>query len=289
LLPDDFRWCTQARIPEIQGTFARLENFLSVVSLSDSTTSDVDGFLVRVKGNVLREESVKWSQVPRKSDISLHNLYEWCYRTGAAGPLPDKLGLVRNFISLYWEFGIFNLDLRVVAAVRSGYALYLKQNLREFVELRAKVTSFILEIDAKVAKAVETATGNLEKNFYGLVTFVTSVVLLKILQDRTFSGAFTPQMAKLGAALIAISAIHALFARQSTLTEMKRAITLYDDLRAQYAAFFTLVDFDSIFAKGDKPPMKKTEEYLRSRLRSLMGVWFGTLAITSGVIYCLTR
>jgi hypothetical protein len=287
LLPDDFRWVTKGRIAPLEDVFAKLENFLGAVSLADSTTTIPNGFLVRVKSHVLREQSLAWSDVPAKPDIAIRNLFEWCYRASGAGPLPDKLGLVRNFISLYWDFGIFGQDLRVMAAVRSGYSLYLKRNLKEFVELRAKVASFILEIDAKAAKSVETVTGNLEKNFYGLTTFITSVVLLKVLQDKTFSGAFTPQLALLGAALILVSAVHAVFARQSALKEMQRANALYDDLRKLYSAFFSPTDFDSIFRTGDKSPIQKTEDYIRSRLRSLLWVWFATLGIAGGLIYIL--
>ena len=131
--------------------------------------------------------------------------------------------------------------------------------------------------------------GNLEKNFYGLTTFVTSVVLLKVLQDKTFAGAFTEQLALLGGALILISAIHAVFARASALKKMQRAKALYDDLRQLYSAFFRLSDFDAIFKSGDQSPIEKTESYVRSRLRNLLLVWFGTLLIAGTLIYVLRK
>jgi hypothetical protein len=289
LLPDDFRWTQKSTVPALEKRFAALENFLGVVSLADSTVANSSGFALKVKGSVVQEEDVPWPKVPIEPDIPLRSLFEWCYRASGAGPLPDKLGLVRNFISLYWEFGVYALDLRVVAAVRSGYSLYLKKNLKDFVELRAKVAAFIIEIDSKAAKSVETATSNLEKNFYGLTTFITSVVLIKVLQDKTFLGAFTPQLTLLGVALIVISALHAYFARCSALKEMDRAISLYGDLRQLYSAFFTASDFDSLFRSDGKSPVQKTEEYVRDRLFSLMCVWAATLLIASGLLCALYK
>lgn len=300
LFPDDFRWKNGPGIAAIAAIFAQLENFLCVASLVDSTTTVENGFIVRVKSHVLREETLPWAQIPTVPDIALRSLFEWCYRGSGVGPLSDKLGLVRNYMSLYWESSIFGQNLRVVAAVRAGFGMYLKRNLKEFVELRAKVAAFILELDAKATKAVETATGNLEKNLYGVVTFVTSVVLIKALQDRAFSGAFSPQVALLGWTLIGFSALHAVFAYWSTNRELERASELFDDLRKLYAAFFTASDFDTIFSseveivrkgraiKKSVTPIEKTRIYVRCRLKLVMIVWGTTLLVAASVICFLT-
>lgn len=300
LFPDDFRWKDGQGIAAITAIFARLENFLGAVSLADSTTTAENGFVVRVKSHVLREETLSWLKIPPEPDIALRNLFEWCYRGSGAGPLSDKLGLVRNYMSLYWESSIFGQDSRVVAAVRAGFGMYLRRNLKEFVELRAKVAAFVLELDAKATKAVESATGNLEKNLYGVVTFVTSVVLIKALQDRTFSGAFSPQVALLGWTLIGFSALHAVFAYWSTNKELERASELFGDLRKLYDAFFSASDFDTIFGsevqivdkgkaiKKNVTPIEKTKTYVRCRLKSVMIVWGTTLLVAASIICYLT-
>ncbi|MGN6556124.1 MAG: hypothetical protein ACTHLW_20640 [Verrucomicrobiota bacterium] len=287
LFSDDFRWKNGRGIAAINGIFAKLENFLSVMSLADSTTTTENGFIVRVKSHVLREETVAWSGIPEEPDIPLRNLFGWCYRESGSGPLSDKLGLVRNYISLYWEGSVFGQDERVVAAVRAGFGMYLKRNLKEFVEIRAKVAAFLLELDAKASKAVESATGNLEKNLYGVVTFVTSVVLIKVLQDKTFTGAFSSQVALLGWTLIGFSALHAVFAWRSTDKEMDRATELYDDLKKLYDAFFSEKDFDSIFSSQGLNPIQKTNRYVRSRLVSIMIIWGATLFVAAGLIWYL--
>jgi hypothetical protein len=208
--------------------------------------------------------------------------------------LSDKLGLLRNYVSLYWDDNIFGQNLSVVSAVKAGFGMYLKRNLKEFVELRSKVATFILELDAKATKAVESTTGNLEKNLYGVVTFVTSVVLIKAIQDKAFAGAFSPEVALLGWTLIVFSGLHAAFAWRGADKEMNRAAELYDDLRKLYSAFFTPSDFDSIFssevrnrktgAVTTQTPIQKANTYVRSRLCSVMIVWFTTLVIAAGLI-----
>lgn len=291
LFPEDFEWLGGNSQPSLQRLFARLSNFLVVMSIADATLADgaADGFHIRIKGHRLREQDLSWKQIPESPDLALLQVYKWCYSAGGAGPLPDKLGLARNFISLYWDDGIFGLSLQVVAAVRGGYELYLKRNLKEYVELRAKVTSTILEIDGRVSKAVETAAGNLEKNFYGLATFVTSVLLIKAMTAKEFTGAFTPQVATLGYIMIAISALHAVYAAISAWGEFTRSEQLYEDLRRQYSQFFTPTDWDALFGSEGNSPMTKTKAYLKSKLQWLMAVWGVTLGGAALTIRLLTK
>ncbi|MEO5917913.1 MAG: hypothetical protein ABIS50_27010 [Luteolibacter sp.] len=290
LFPEDFKWNGEESFLKIRGAFARLENFLSILSVVDSTLQqkNQDGFHLQVKGHRLREQDIAWRDVPAKPSNAIRGVYYWCYSTGGSGPLPDRLGMARNFISLHWEDGIFNLDCRVVAAVRSGYELYLKRNLKDYVDLRSKVTGFILEIDGKASKSVESATGNMEKNFYGLATFVTSILLIKVMTSNSYNGAFSQPVANLGYALIAISFLHAIYAYFSVWGEMERSCTLYDDLRSQYSAFFSPADFDSIFGAGGKSPMIKTRSYVKDRLFWLMLVWIATLILSGVVIFIET-
>jgi hypothetical protein len=175
----------------------------------------------------------------------------------------------------------------VISAVRAGFALFLKKNLKEFVEIRAKVSTFILELDAKAAKSLDAATGNLEKNVYGVVTFVTSVVLLKALQDKTFSGAFSPQIAVLGWILIAFSCLHAWLSWRIITQDLKRYSELYDDLKVLHGAFFSPSEFDSIFSSSGKTPMQKTKDYVFRRRRLVLGVWIVILIVAACLIWYL--
>ena len=284
LFPDDFRWRDGKTIAGVEHLFAKIENFLGVVSLADSTMPSTNGFVVRVKGHVLREQTVLWKDIPTVPDVPLRELFDWTYREAAAGPLLDKLGLVRNFVSLYWKEGIFGMDARVTPAVRAGFGMYLRRNLKDFVELRAKVASFLLELDAKASKTVETATGNLEKNLYGIVTFVTSVVLIKAIQDKTFTGAFSSQVAVLGWTLCGISALHAFLAGLGTFQELERATELYNDLRSLYGAFFSEQDFDSVFGSKGISPIHKTKDFVKRRLLMVIGIWILTLVSAASLI-----
>ncbi len=294
LFPEDFRIITGSGLPSCYRSFARLENFLSVASLADAVIkSDEDHFLVRLIGHRMQEETFSWSTIPESRNDSLQQIYDWVYQYRAAGPLGDRLGLARNFISLHWTDSIFNLDPRVLPAIKSGYELYLTRNLKDYVEIRSKVTSFILEIDGKASKSVENAVSNLEKNFYGLVTFVTSFLLIKVLQDKTFDGAFTQQTASLGYALAAISLLHALYAKSSVNAEMDRSEALYVDLRRQYSTFFAPIDFDKIFGNidsedatngGYSTAIAATRSYVEKRMRVIMSVWIISISIASGIV-----
>jgi hypothetical protein len=176
-----------------------------------------------------------------------------------------------------------------VQAVRSGYELYLKRNLKEYVDLRGKVITTILEIDGKASKALETSASNLEKNFYGIVTYASSAVLVKAITDKQLGGVLTPSVAVLGLMLAAISLLHARFAWSTTMNELTRAKVIYDDVRMQYSEFFEPQHFDSIFGTNDQSPMTKVESYVKERMTKLMGVWIATLVILCVVIVWMTN
>lgn len=292
----DFRWDDSLAEHPLKECFSRLENFITAISLADcSFAKEVKGrpgFLIRVRGHRMREQALRWEDIPVKPDVSLRGVDDWCYHTGGAGPLSDKLGLARNFISLHWESekkGIYGLDHRLVQAVRSGYELYLKRNLKEYVDLRGKVITTILEIDGKASKALETSASNLEKNFYGIVTYASSAVLVKAITDKQLGGVLTPSVAVLGLMLAAISLLHARFAWSTTMNELTRAKEIYDDVRKQYSEFFEPQHFDSIFGTNDQSPMTKVELYVKQRMTKLMGVWIATLVILCVVIVWMTN
>lgn len=301
VFPEDFRAVSSDNEGPAGRVFARIENFLAVSSLADAVVkAGGNSFIVRVKGHRMQEQVIHWSDIPDSRNVVLQQVYDWVYHLRSAGPLTDRLGLARNFISLHWKDGIFRLDPRVVPAIKAGYELYLKKNLKDFVEIRSKVTGFILEIEGKAAKSVENAVSNLEKNFYGIATFITSVLLIKVLQDKSFSGAFNPNTARLAYALIGISFLHAAYAATSVLSEMNRSEVLYTDLRRQYSVFFAPADFDNIFGRStvelgrvepsrSSSPLASTRSYVCRRLSWLMAVWIGSLVIAFGLVLSLTE
>lgn len=284
----------------LRGCFSRLENFFAVLSLADGSnkkqfgtdTGPLGGMAIRVRGHRMREQDIAWRDIPTKPDITLRGIDDWCYHTGGAGPLSDKLGLARNFVSLHWEAtkrGIFGMSPRVVRAVRDGYQLYLKRNLKEYVELRGKVISSILELDGKASRAIETAASNLEKNFYGVVTYAVTTVLAKAISDKTLDSSLPSAVATVGLVLVGLSGLHALYARDAALNELSRAKEVYEELRQQYSEFFDPLHFDSVFGTENNSPMTKMDSYVKGRLRKLMWIWGGTLVVLGIVILKLAR
>jgi hypothetical protein len=72
------------------------------------------------------------------------------------------------------------------------------------------------------------------------------------------------------------------------MDEMNRSTELYNDLRKQYAAFFSPSDFDAIFGTNGHSPMEKTKKFVTSKIKKLIAVWGLTLVVSALMIYMQT-
>ena len=122
----------------------------------------------------------------------LHKIYAWVYSDGS---VTDKLGLVRNVLSLHLdEEGNVLFDAQAWNAINSNYQIYLKGNIQGYLEVKNKIGEMVVETTSKIHALADEMASSFKNSVFIIATFMLSVVIVNGLKDNgqedIFSGAY---------------------------------------------------------------------------------------------------
>lgn len=119
------------------------------------------------------------------------DIYNWIY-TGASSS--DKIEIARNLISLHCQYkDILNIDKNLLNSMYSSYAVYLKNSVSQYIEVKEEVGRRIIQITQELEKALEELTTNIKRSFFAIWTFILSIIITQI-QDNQIENLFSPRV-----------------------------------------------------------------------------------------------
>jgi hypothetical protein len=126
---------------------------------------------------------------PITTTIEYLDVYKWVYN---GGNLNDKIGLARNIISLHFE-DVSELGLKgsPFQAIQSSYKVYEKQNIKQYIEIRNKVSDQLLDFNNRANKVIETFASGFQKSALALISFYISAIAINVLGKGEFLNIFT--------------------------------------------------------------------------------------------------
>lgn len=122
----------------------------------------------------------------------LYKLYDWAYQSDA-GNAVEKIGLVRNLISLHAsEKEDIVIDDILWQAVKSNYKVYLQENVEVYLEAKSKIAEVLAASVERTQELVEGVISSIRAAIGVLITFLLTVVLINGFKDigealKTFS------------------------------------------------------------------------------------------------------
>ncbi|MFU3529882.1 hypothetical protein ACM7KD_23135 [Pseudomonas aeruginosa] len=180
-LPSDFKLIERTGITSIDNFMDKACALLSAVYLANSSQM-VQPCRVKYKliGYKSIEGEVELSDLLKAKD-SLFKIYDWAYGVGGSA---DRIGLARNVVSLHVDRlediedhpGLWN-------AIHSNYQIYLKANVASYLEVKNKITEFLIESTAKTHALVEDLINSLKNSIFVILTFILTVVVVNGLKD----------------------------------------------------------------------------------------------------------
>ena len=112
-----------------------------------------------------------------------YEIYLWIY---ADGNIIDKIGIARNIISLHIrnDGNLLSLERGTINSIESGFQIYLKENVHQYIEVKNKLSEFIQSASEK-ANSISASFGTAYKTtIFSLYSFFASTFLLQILDDN---------------------------------------------------------------------------------------------------------
>ena len=179
----------------------------------------------------------------------LYSIYNWIYTDGS--PI-DKAIIVRNVISLHCKYAsITEIDEKVMASIQSNYNLYLKENVKEYLELKNKVAEFI---NNNVSKTGEYATELLDKfksNIIAIFGFMFTVILANIVSNQPLDNLFTREITILVECVLIGSFVYLIICYYQSRYEIQKVYDGYERLKFNYKGILTDDDLLDTFGNDE--------------------------------------
>ena len=282
LLPDDFKLMIDYESNPLTELFQKLTFLLSISFIA--TSSSISGSYLKgiINGQRTMEYQCEINQLPNNKN--LYSIYNWIYTEGNA---IDKAIIARNVISLHCKYvPVTEIDDKVMASIQSNYNLYLKENVKEYLNLKNKVAEFISET---ISKTGEYATGLLDKfkgNIIAIFGFMFSVILANVVSDQPLDNIFTKEITTLVECVIVGSFVYLVICYLQSRYEIQKVYDSYNQLKQNYKEILTEEDLHKIF--GDDEMLFKMKKTISKSEKIYMGMWILFLISVLIVVECLS-
>jgi hypothetical protein len=240
--PDDF-YPTNKNNTALDTIFSRVSLLYSAFFLFDIFNVNGSNVDYKLNGYKTISKKINSSDIDISSHENYYQIYSWVYE---GGNIVDKIGLTRNILSLNLNKDNLKLSETTFEAIRSGYKIYQKENIKQYIEIRNKISDQLIELQNKADKIVENFVSDFKKSFLAVVSFFISVIVIKVVSSGDFTTGFTKEVTLLTIGFLLISLFVMFFARWEINKQIIRHEEFYKNLKARYTDLLDPSDINRI-------------------------------------------
>lgn len=269
LLPSDLYLCTPEVNSKIFVKFNEACALLSLIFLaSTSEIKATEEFSYRFHGyKAAVYENVKPSDI-RESCEYLQKIVSWCYEGGSCA---DKLGLVRNIVSIHLDSsGNPRFDKQLHDAIQSNYQIYLRENVQSYLEVKNKIGELLVGFIEKTSAISDDLLDSLKNNVAIIMTFLLTVVVVNGLKDNGEDVIFSNVYLGVVFVVSVVSAIWLLLLKKNLLHRYSLiSSSLADTIKNNYKGVLLPDEIDECVA----PAIQKNKITLGDELDGYAKLW----------------
>ncbi len=279
--PTDFNLEVKSEFNIFDSLFDNLKSFSSLFFLCNfSKIKGSEYALFRIEGYKNYEEIFNRDNKLTTNNNAFYNIFKWAYTDGSVS---DKLDLARNIISLHIvDNSLLNIEDSTLSAIISSHRIYLKENVKQYIEVKNKLSEFIQDSSNK-ASEIAKSTGTYFKNsIWTLYSFFASIILFRILAKNDGGVLISNEILLF---FIGFSSITLLIMRHALgeLTEDKlRLKKNYYSMKNRYLDILEVKDLDNILNNDDQhlDDMK----FLDNKTKAFRELWGYSLAMLTIIV-----
>lgn len=279
-LPEDFNPITlNSQHKDLEQLFFKFTAVYSIMFLFDITNVEKNTLQFKLNGYRSFSDTININNINCASFEYYFEIYNWVYDSGN---LIDKIGLARNIISLNLNTVDLLLNSSTFLAIKSGFTIYQRNNIKQYIEIRNKISDQLLDFNNRANKLIETFASGFQKSSLALVTFYASAVALKALGKSEFTNVFTLDASILSITFISCSYIYYNVSRWEVKEQKKRFVSSYINLKERYTDLLEADDIKRIL-NNDKEYISDIE-FIDAKLSQYSKLWISLLII----LFCVT-
>lgn len=288
LIPDDFSLveCSE-NLSEIGNIFNILRDVYSIIFLANLSKVNNDNFYYRLDGYKTVQKYFSFSKfcqgVIKKNDDSIFKIYQWVYKD--LNNLTERMGMSRNIVSLHLENeDLLSLNKEVLPSIKSGYEIYLKENVDNYINILNQVVVLLNQLDQEAMKIADNFASKFKNNFISFITFFISTILLTTVADGDLSNIFTTEITIISIGFLCISFLYYIVSCIEFSKNIARLNQLYERNTAQYKIILNTEDLNRIFNIKNEEEEREEIKNLKSIRTYTSVLWIATLIILLVVI-----
>jgi len=244
-IPEDFHIIeSDNKHDRIEAILYRLEQILSIVFLFDIVEIKNNRFIYKLNGHKSIIQDINIYDINLSSHETYYKIYEWAY---VDGNVIDKVGLARNVLSLYVNISDLYIEPSVIDSIQSNHKMYLRGNLKQYIEIRNKISEQLFEFKNKADKVVDGFVDNFKKTLISVVSFYASVIVIRVLSKNSdFTNIFTGEIFILSTFFIVVAVFMLIASRWELNKQIQRYKESYLNLKSRHLDLLDQNDIDLI-------------------------------------------
>lgn len=271
---------------DIKSVFDSLLTTFLIVHLADTSEiifNDKDNVLhidYKFKGYRLITEMIALESINSRNASELFDIYKWIYDSGN---FIDKIGLARNIISIHMvDKSMTSINSGTLKSIESGYDIYLKDNVKQYIEIKNKISEFLIAQSDKASDITKNMFSTFKTSFWSIITFFISVFLIKIITSNSYKGTVTIETLIVTLVFIMLSFVYWYFTNKEVLEEKERLLNRYDTIKDRYKDLLNEDDLNNII---NTEQLKRDDtNYIESRRVRFSRIWNGFNVILAIVV-----
>lgn len=246
LVPNDFNF-SQINFEGYKDYFDSLKIVLLTIFISDSSVVESESLTYRLKGYKLISEKKIVSTINMSRIDEIYNIYSWAYGDGS---FIDKIGLARNIITIHSkENSIFNIEDGTMNSLSSGYDIYLKDNIKQYIDIKNKLSEFIMSQSDKAIEITKSMYNNFKVIIWTFITFFIANFISKIFSLVGTDIKFSNQALIVSFVFTLISICYLILSWREVTSDTKNLVDRFDLIEERYKDLLNEMDLKKALNK----------------------------------------
>tara|TARA_R110002051_G_scaffold295992_1_gene361955 strand:+ start:3344 stop:4741 length:1398 start_codon:yes stop_codon:yes gene_type:complete len=279
--PGDFFLAENPANDSLLVLFDKLQFIFLIVHIFDSTEIHEDTLKTKISGFKTLRHSLDFGSLDTTSLKLYRNIYDWVYHEKPK--IEDKLGIVRNILSMYLDDDNVNIKPDVYASILSANNTYIKGNISKYIEVRNKVHDQLEQLSERVNKTLDAFYSNFQKTIFVFISYYLSIFVIRTYARIETKDIFSEQLTVMALVLLGLSFLFMIFSYCILLLERKRIKDKYDEVKERAEDILVTQDIEKLL-KDDKE-YKSEIKFLNNRSYLYIVLW----VITIGSFYIALR
>jgi len=279
LLPSDFKLIkSDDNQAELNRIFNNYSIVFSIIYLFDITSLNDNQLEFKINGYKTINGKVDLSKLNINALVEYYDIFDWVYN---GGNLNDKIGLARNIITLHFaNIGDLDLNGHPFQSVKSSYKVYEKQNIKQYIEIRNKISDQLIDFNNRANKIVETFASGFQKSALALISFYISAVVIRVLSKGEFLNIFSLDATILSIVFVLGSLIYFGVSRWELKEQKERFVNSYNNLKLRYTDLLEEDDIKRIL--NDDKEFKEDVSFIDKKRKVYSRMWIAFLFLLAG-------